>query len=102
MIGVGDLQRRQEAKARVIDQAVEVPVGPELVARLVITFGFECQDLFFAPIGRAANEIGPGLEVQSRYANLGEVELVGALESAPVRKLIRFDPAAEAGSDLTQ
>src|SRR4029077_1821746 len=59
---VGDRKGGEEAEAGVFDGAVVVPVGIEIVARLVIVVGHVVLGLLFAPAGGLADEIGAGFE----------------------------------------
>src|SRR5262245_53611225 len=84
VVGVGDADADRESQARVLDHAVEVPVGPDLVARLVIVMVLVGLDLFAAPGVRAIDELGAGVEVEARDADAREAELIGAVEGAAI------------------
>src|SRR6188768_4050118 len=99
-IRVCNFQSGEESKARVVDHTVEVPLGPELVARLVIALGLEGYDLLLAPVLGAADEIRAGLQIQSWHANFCKVELIRAVERTPIRKLVPLDRATEGGGDV--
>ncbi len=48
-------------------------------------------DLFPAPARRPVDEIGTGIEIHRGHADLGEAELVGAVEITLVGELVRLD-----------
>src|ERR1043166_1706797 len=102
LVGVGDEDADTEAEPDVIDHAVEVPVRPDLIARLVVARLLERLDLLAAPAGRAVDEVGAGVEVEAGDADAGEAELVGAVERAAVGELIRLDGAALAPGELLE
>src|SRR5579859_3370254 len=54
LVGIRDEPHGKEAEARVVDHAVEVPIGSELIARLVVVMGLEVEDPLGAPSLRSA------------------------------------------------
>src|SRR5438046_8942621 len=97
LICVGELDADREAEPGVVDHAVEVPLGEDLIARLVVARLLEGLDLLAAPAGWAADEVGAGVEVEAGDADAREAELIRAVERAAIRELIRLDGAALAG-----
>src|SRR5262249_59589834 len=80
--------------------AVEVPVGLDLIAGLVVADLLEGLDLLAAPAGRAADEVGAGVEVEAGDADAREAELIGAVERAAIGELVGLDDAALARGEL--
>src|SRR5882724_11867932 len=79
-VAIGDLDAEREPELIILDHAVEVPVRPDLVARLVVAGALEVLDLLAAPALGAADEVEAGAEVDARHAGAREAELIRAVE----------------------
>ena len=101
-ISIGDAQTDQKVGLRILHDTLEVPAVGELVAGLVVIHIGIPIFLLFAITGRLTNDVGAAFEVDRRYADLGKVELVAAIEITAIGELVRRFRQRLEGSRHTQ
>src|SRR6478672_8276744 len=97
---VGQRLADLEAELGVFDHAVERPLRADLVARLMIMMRLVVDDLFAHPARWLVDRVGPRIDIQARYTDPSEAELVRAIEITAVRKLVGLDGAVLARRKL--